>query len=196
MHKDITRRWSISMHNDITRRWSKSLHRLSPKVVTVFLLLVYHRILWKYHQKMTNHRIDIRVRTLFSLSAFLALGVLFIFRNSSITTFSTVSIELRSFFWGVRESGSPEAWFVICCKIFGTLPMVEEQPLTAVVGFGDIILLLCSRWATGVASEESWFIRTWGIGLLISRPSLPPKRSLLLSMAWSKNFPNISWRGK
>jgi hypothetical protein len=51
--------------------------------------------------------------------------------------------------------------------------------LNAGVGLGDIILLLGSGWATGVASENSGSIRPCGIGLPISRPSLPPKRPLL-----------------
>ena len=88
---------NLDARNDITT----TMINVTAQVVTEgsdCIPPVSLRILWKYHQKMTNHRIDIRVRTLFSLSALLALGVLFIFRNSSITAFSTVSIESRSFF--------------------------------------------------------------------------------------------------
>uniref|UniRef100_M1C6S4 Polychome, UV-B-insensitive 4 n=1 Tax=Solanum tuberosum TaxID=4113 RepID=M1C6S4_SOLTU len=57
---------------------------------------------------MENQRIDIKVLTLLSLSSFLAPGVLFNLCSSSITSFSTVSIEFSSFLCGVRHSESSE----------------------------------------------------------------------------------------
>lgn len=126
--------------------------------------------LYNFPQNSCNQRMDINVRTLFSLSAFLAEGVLFSFRSSSITTFSTVSMLCRSFFCGVTRSASPLFWWVISSNIFGTLPM---KCLFENIGFGEIIV---SR-ALGVLT---W---SWRIGLSVRRPSPSPPRSLLLSIA-------------
>lgn len=131
----------------------------------------------------SNQRIDIRVRTLFSLSAFLAVGVLFNLFNSSITTFSTLSIEFRSFFWGVRDSNSAPAWFVISSKILGTLPIEGGQAFTLKVGVGVIIEILCSGGAPDSGTKESLPLWLWDIGLSICRPSTSPKWALLLSIA-------------
>lgn len=137
---------------------------------------------------MENQRIDIKVLTLLSLSCFLALGVLFNLCSSSITCFSTVSIEFSSFLCGVRHSASSEVlWLVISSNIFGTLPTDLVWYLLLVFGRGVIKELVCSSWAPDVDSEGPRSVWSWGTTLSSCSPSLSLKRALVLSMAYGGN---------
>lgn len=130
-------------------------------------------------------RIDINVFTRFCLSAFLAVGVLFRLWSSSITTFSTVSMLSKSFFWGVKQVDSPSLWLVILSNILGTLPIVGGQNLIPGVGSGEVTQRSCSSWATDVDTDGSLTIWSWSKGLSVSRPSPSSRRALLLSIAWA-----------
>lgn len=154
--------------------------------ISVDNLQTLHSQPWLKYTSLRFYLIDINVLTLFSRSAFLADGVLLSLRSSSITTFSTVSMLFKSFFWGVKQWESPSFWLVILRSIFGTLPIVGGQRLNPILGCGDIVEESCSSWATDVDvdvdAEESWTIRSGSIGLSVCRPSPSPRR-LLRSIA-------------
>lgn len=165
----------------IIRRWSTTLPPCSAALppFNKNTAPVSLNLDWVEHQ-MENQRMDIRVLTLLSLSSFLALGVLFNLCSSSITSFSTVSIEFNSFLCGVRHSESPELlWLVISSNIFGTLPTDLGWYLLLVFGRGVIKVLVCSSWAPDVDSVWSW-----GTTVSSCSPSLSLKRALVLSMAY------------
>lgn len=132
----------------IIKRWSYPSN--AGQSFTPFLWNPTSTLIENFKINCPIYRIDIKVLTFFSLSAFLAEGVRFSLRNSSITTFSTVSIEFSNIFWGVEQPESSSFLLVISSNNLGTLPIDAEQRLVPMVGFGEIIQVICSSGAPGV----------------------------------------------
>lgn len=177
---NTTKKWIIKRWSSIPRMPVVQSPLTSPKH-HLFSTLI--EVTKNNQRKSWDHRIDINVRTLFSLSTFLAVGVLFSLRSSSMTTFSTLSMLFSSFLCGVKHAVSSALCLVISSNIFGTFPIVGGQCLIPIVGCGDVIEMSCSSWAPDVDTEGTRTVWSWSIGLSVNRPSLSPRRDLLLSIA-------------
>ena len=109
-----------------------------------------------------NHLINVKFQSFLSLFSFLATGVSLIICNCSITAFSTVSIDFKSFCGGVRNSDSPALLIMYSMIECNTSPTSVVQCgsggltwTTAEIGVIIEISCLLSRALTGVKGLAS-----------------------------------------